>query len=386
MNLSGNIIINVYSIGILIIIYIFSARHVDNESLQNKLYKGILLITILMLAVDILSRFDGRPGTVYPIINHIGNFIIFLLNPVISSLWLLYVHDQIFHNKAKIIKLCFALLAVNAVNIVLLLLTQRFGWYYYIDSDNIYHRGTLYWIAAAMTAALVIVAFILTIINREKINKKHFFSLLFFGIPPFICLVLQILFYGLSIVLNGIVLSLLIVSLNIQNYSIYTDYLTGAYNRKKLENYLRQKIGTSTAEKTFSAIMLDLNNFKSINDTFGHDMGDNALQVTVKLLGSCLRSNDLVARFGGDEFFIVLDISDKARLEEVVARIRNCIDKYNKTSDRPYKLSFSMGYAVYDYNSNMNTEEFQKQIDKLMYDNKQIAKELEKHQDGKLSE
>ncbi len=379
MNLINNIIINVYSIGILVIIYIFSLRNDEEKSLQNKLYNGILLITILMLAVDILSRFDGKPHTIYPIINQIGNFVIFLLNPVVASLWLLYVYDQIFQTEKIPRKVRYPLYAVNAVNIVLLILTQFRGWYYYIDSDNIYHRGPMFLFAASISTVLVIAAFLLIVINREKINKKHYFSLLFFAVPPCLGLFFQLIFYGISIVLNGIVLSLLIVSLNIQNYNIYTDYLTGVNNRKKLEIYMRQKISTSTEEKTFSAIMLDLNNFKVINDTYGHDVGDNALQITAKLLGSCLRSNDFIARFGGDEFCIVLDISDQAKLEEVVSRIKNCIDKYKQTVDQPYKLSISMGYAVYDYRSFMSMEEFQKQIDKLMYDDKQANKEIQKN-------
>ena len=158
-----------------------------------------------------------------------------------------------------------------------------------------------------------------------------------------------------------------------------TDFLTGLNNRKKLEIYLKEKISTSTEDKTFSAIMIDLNSFKSINDTFGHDMGDNALQVFAKLLNSCLRSNDFIARFGGDEFFIVLDISNRMDLEEIVRRINVCVEKYNESGERPYKLDFSIGYAVYDYHSHMKAEEFQKQIDILMYENKQANKEIRRN-------
>lgn len=65
--------------------------------------------------------------------------------------------------------------------------------------------------------------------------------------------------------LNSVVLSSLIVSLNIQNQNIHIDYLTGVHNRKKLKIYLKKKISKSSENKTFSAIMIDLDNFKSIN-------------------------------------------------------------------------------------------------------------------------
>jgi diguanylate cyclase (GGDEF) domain len=329
-----------------------------------------------MLVVDIFSRFDGKPGTIYPVINHLGNFLIFLLSPTIPTLWLLYVHYQVFHEEGKTRRLIYPLFAINAVNAIMVVLSQFFGWFYYIDLDNIYHRGPLFLLPASITIGLIFTAFVLVIANRKRIENKHYFSLVFFSVPSFVCIILQISFYGVSLVLNSVVLSLLIVFLNIQNQSMHTDYLTGVNNRKNLQTYLKKKISTSTGNKTFSAIMVDLDNFKSINDTFGHDMGDDALETFAKLLKSCIRSNDFIARFGGDEFFIVLDISDRANLEMTVCRINDCVEKHNKFSDQPYKLGFSMGYDVYDYYSHMKVEEFQKHIDVLMYKNKWDNKKI----------
>lgn len=386
MYLVSNVVVNIYSIAILIIIYILSLKQEEKESLQNKIYKRIIQITMIMLVIDILSRFDGNPGTIYSAINHFGNFMIFLLNPVVPSLWLLYVHDQVYHKEEKTRQLSYPILAINLLNIVVLVLTQFFGWYYYIDSDNIYHRGNLFGLAVTITMMLVLVTFAFIIFNREKIDNKHYFALVFFAIPPTLCIILQAMFYGISIILNGIVLSLLIVFLNIQNQNIYTDYLTGINNRKNLEIYLKTRINSCTENKTFSAIMLDLNNFKTINDTFGHDMGDNALQITATLLESCLGSNDFIARYGGDEFCIVLDASNRISLEKIICRINSCIEKYNESSEQPYKLGLSMGYAVYDYHSYMDTEEFQKQIDTMMYENKKTNRELNRYYTGVCDE
>ncbi|MDR3643645.1 MAG: GGDEF domain-containing protein, partial [Clostridia bacterium] len=167
-----------------------------------------------------------------------------------------------------------------------------------------------------------------------------------------------------------------IVFINIQNRSLNTDYLTGAYNRKKLETYMKEKINTCTEGRTFSAILIDFNDFKSINDTFGHNTGDHVLESSVTLLKSCLRTSDFIARFGGDEFYIILDVSNKDDLEATVCRINSCIEKYNKQSNNPYQLNFSMGYAVYDYHSHMSVENFQRYIDDLMYENKRALKEI----------
>lgn len=376
MNFTNNIIINIYSIALLIIIYIHSFKQTEKDSMQHKLYMTMLYVAVLMLVVDIFSRFDGNPGTFYAIVNHFGNFMIYLLNPILPSLWLLYAHYQVFREEEKTKQWLYPLLVINAVNAVMLVLSQFFGWFYYIDSENIYHRGPLFLIPAFITVVLILMAFVLIAANRKRIEKKHYFSLVFFAVPPFVCIILQIIFYGISIILNGVVLSLLIVFIYIQNHNLNTDYLTGVYNRKKFETHMKEKISTSTVDKTFSAILIDVNNFKSINDTFGHDMGDDALETSVKLLKSCLRSNDFIARFGGDEFYIILDISKKNDLEETVYRINSCIEKHNESGYKPYKLSFSMGYAVYDYHSHMKADEFEKQVDILMYENKRANQEI----------
>lgn len=374
MSLENNLIINIYSILLLIIIGFRAARLTEKDSLQDKLYMMMLYSTIFMLIIDIFSRFDGKPNTIYPIINRFGNLLIFMTSPVLSSIWLLYVHFQVFHHEDKTNQLAYKLVFINIVNAIILMVSQFYGWFFYIDANNIYHRGPLFLLPAFLTITLMLVAFLIILKNRGKLEKKYFFSLMFFAFPPLIGIVLQIKFYGFSLILNSVVPSMLVLFLNIQNHNIYSDYLTGVNNRKSLDRYLEKKISASTPNKSFSAILLDLDNFKAINDNYGHDMGDNALETTAKLLKSCLRSNDLIARYGGDEFFIVLDVSKKKDLEIMVKRINNCFEKYNESSSEPYKILFSSGCAVYDYNSHMKSEEFQKYVDVLMYEDKQKHK------------
>jgi len=323
-----------------------------------------------MLGLDILSRFDGNTAKIYLVFNHIGNFALFLLSPVLPSLWVAYVHFQVFHDERKIRRLFYPLCIINIVNAIALLLSQHFGWFYYIDTDNVYHRGPLFLFPAFITIMLILVAYIIIFVNRRKLSKKSFFSLFFFAVPPFISIILQITFYGISFILNSVVISILVVFLKIQNQSVYTDYLTGLNNRKRLDEYLERKVSLSNREGGFSAILIDINNFKYINDTYGHDIGDNALETTAKLLKNCLRTNDFIARYGGDEFCIVLDIRNKSDLEALIGRINNCLENYNKSASNPYELKFSMGYAVYDYKLHKSAKEFLKQIDMLMYENK----------------
>lgn len=375
MNFLNYISINIYSIVILICIYIYAFKQPEKELTEYKIFLALVQATVIMLIFDIFGRFDGNANRIYYFINFLGNFTIFFFGPVIPSLWVMYVYYQIFHKIEIRSKIIYLIIAVNVINFLLVILSQSFKWYYYIDSENIYHRGELYWVSILLMVVLMAVALIIVVENRNSIEKKKYFSLIFFPIPPSICVILQMLFYGLAVNLSSVSISLLVVFINIQNHSMNIDYLTGAYNRKKLDIYMKEKISCCSENKTFAAILIDMDNFKFINDTFGHIAGDNALETSVKLIKSCIRKTDFLARFGGDEFCIVLEMEDISDLETTIFRINHSLKIHNQHSNNQYKLGFSMGYAVYDYNAHMNVEEFQKHIDILMYEKKRKNKE-----------
>lgn len=374
MSLQSNIIINSFSILLLSIILVHSYLNVEKNTLQNRLFILLVQLTMLILVFDIFGRFDGNPDTIFPLLNHLGNFLIFLLSPVLPSIWIMYVYFQIFRNEKKALKLFLPLLMVNLLHGAIIIMSQYTGWLYTISADNIYHRGPLYFLSSGFSAILLLVTFGLLLKNRARLDRKYFFSLTFFGVPPFIGVLLQTNFYGVSFVLNSVVLSLLIILLDIQVNSINTDYLTGINNRQKLENALGKKVETSGENSAFSLVMLDIDNFKTINDTFGHDAGDTALKTAAALLKNCLRSGDFIARFGGDEFYLIMDIPDRKSLETAISRIRRKVETFNDSGTLPYKILFSIGYDVYDHTSGMKADDFMKHVDHLMYQDKSNKK------------
>lgn len=376
MNLLSVIFINGYSILILIILLHQACKHTDNGFLPHRLFRFLIYGDMIVLFVDIFSRFDGYPETYYAPLNAMGNYAIFLLGFTLPSLWLLYAHYQVFRDEKRTRKLYLPLGILNAVNMFTIVISQFYGWFYYIDAGNIYHRGPYFIVIPCIVIVLMLGTLVMILVNRVRIEKRHFFALVFYSIPPFASVFFQVKYYGVSLMPNSIVLSLLIVFFSIQNRNLNTDFLTGVYNRKMLETHLKECISKSSDKESFSAIMLDLNDFKQINDTFGHDLGDDALITFTGLLRTCLQPVDFVARFGGDEFYVILELSDTSALEDVTQRILHRIDQYNQHSLKPYKLGVSMGYAVYEHASQMSAEAFQKKIDQLLYESKRVNKEL----------
>jgi two-component system, cell cycle response regulator len=102
-----------------------------------------------------------------------------------------------------------------------------------------------------------------------------------------------------------------------------TDGLTGLYNRHYLNTHLTNMVREAlTKNKALTLLMMDLDNFKSINDTYGHDVGDRVLCEVAKAIVACTRGADLVARFGGEEFVVLMPETDVKPAMEAAERIR----------------------------------------------------------------
>ncbi len=370
MTLSYNIVINGFSIAILLLVIIYYERNGDKASRHTRLFLAMLKIGVALMVVDSMGRFDGHPDTIYPMINGVGNFLLFVLAPVLPSLWLYYVYYYISPDGKVTKHINLSVIMINASNFVLVIASQFNGWYYSIDAMNLYQRGPLYVIGPMLTFYLLLTATAYVLLNKSKIQHTHFFPFLVFPVAPFIGTILQTMIYGYPFALMGLIFSVLMIAFFAQSIETNVDYLSGVYNRKRLEGYLHRKIATSSSSNTFSAIMADVNGLKKINDTFGHTVGDEALVTISSLLRSILRSNDFVARYGGDEFCIILDTSNEQTLIRVVNKIKRQLAAYNEMSLKPYTIGLSMGYAVYDPNSGMNEKEFYNTIDALMYEDK----------------
>jgi two-component system cell cycle response regulator len=106
----------------------------------------------------------------------------------------------------------------------------------------------------------------------------------------------------------------------------YTDPLTGVYNRRYANAHLERKI-MEIAEnaKPVSVLIFDIDHFKSVNDTFGHPVGDEVLKGVADRAAHCLRASDIVARYGGEEFVAIMPDTDERAAARTAERLRRAI-------------------------------------------------------------
>ena len=149
------------------------------------------------------------------------------------------------------------------------------------------------------------------------------------------------------------------------------DALTGVYNRRFFDEEMNRL--QNSRNYPISILMIDVNHMKKINDSIGHLKGDEVLQIVASIVPKCLRSSDMFARIGGDEFAVLLPQSEAYETQDVITRIQQAIDQYNGkiTGDRKTtpSISLSIGMATAETNS-QTLKEILTQADLKMYENK----------------
>lgn len=368
LSILNQIDIDFFSVIICGLLLVDTYNRSEKHLFEYRLFNALLISNMILLLLDAATWIiDGQTfinPTIYIAINVLG----YSMNPVPSFLWLLYANYQVFSNEKHIRKIFWPFLVPVIINAMIALITPFTGLLFYLDKNNMYHRGPLFPLVVGIVYAYVICAFILILHNRNKIDKRSFAALLCFSIPPVLCGILQALNYGLVLLWSSVTLSLLIAYLSIQNRKLHTDYLTGICNRMQFDKYLQERISNGASQNKFGGILLDIDNFKTINDVYGHNVGDEALATIADLLKKSLRQDDFLARYGGDEFIAILNVQRYSDLTKSVERIHERIRNYNVNANKPYQLSLSMGYDIYDYKSGMDKDQFVKHIDTLMYE------------------
>lgn len=146
------------------------------------------------------------------------------------------------------------------------------------------------------------------------------------------------------------------------------DPLTGLPNRNMFHDRLSHEMLRAERDKTSLALLLiDLDQFKEVNDTLGHDVGDELLKNTAHRISSCVRTSDTVARLGGDEFTVILpELSDSSNIEDVTQKIMYKLEEEYHLGDEIIHISGSIGITLYP-NDASNIETLIKNADQAMY-------------------
>jgi len=374
----GNIQLNLFSLILLIIILVNMCCRSKEYLPDQKLFLIMIVsVGILIIADSFSWLFNGEPGKTARTLNLVFNAFGFTLMMFPFFLWCMYVRYQIKMNVKDMLKATGLLSIPFFINAALSILSCFHKYYFYFDDLNVYHRGDYFWVAAILNYAYYLYATVYLIKNRKSTEGNLSLLLSLFPLPPLLGSLIQYEHYGVALLWPCATLSLTIIYLNIQKNQLYTDHLTGLYNRRLLDIHLNDCLNSNNKPGSIGVILLDIDKFKSINDELGHLIGDQALSETANILKKSVGRKGFTARYGGDEFVLVIPVNNFTEIERIAAEVDRNIELFNKRSNAQYSIHLSMGYAIFKCDGKTSKTDVLNGIDKQMYEGKYTGRVIE---------
>lgn len=355
--------------------YIFKQRTKNNRSTQ--LYLWTVALIVITQIFEALAWFINH-GIMHHFVglNKVFTFFSYLLSayPVIA--FFMYLDTRIIKDYKSSMRrnVVYALFLLGHSLIVIFNLFYHY--LYIIDAEMGYQRMPgMYLLMAASISALAI--YIYNVRYKIKYADTKVISVfLVFAAIPVIGAFVQLAIYGLPALWSFFTLLILFTFIVIEREDVLKDALTGLDTRAPFERHLKHNIKRKQA---FTLLMIDLNAFKPINDTYGHLEGDEVLKIVSNILKRSVKCYDMTCRFGGDEFVMIVE-SDKSEMGEVISRrILEDMDDFNQKKVKPYTIGLSIGHLFVSEQNKQSDLEILEAVDQLMYKQKMNKRENALH-------
>lgn len=343
-------------------------KNQENIHAEDKMYDRMARIALYGAVLETLSFLvDGKDIACGRAVNYVTNTLCFACAVTLALLWTFYVELGIYKNyrrtihHARIIMIpWFIEMAVLVCNLF------GTGIIFTISADNIYQRSG----SAIIGSALPVVYFIYTTYlvyhsKRQGINM-NFFPVHFFVGPCLAGVIIQLFYYGVTTTWITSAIAMTFIQMQTYAENLYTDELSGLYNRRFLNGLIAKRAQIN--RESLYGIMMDINDFKSINDRFGHNVGDQAICKMGDILFKSIPEQAIAIRYAGDEFIVLLSGVDEKTVMTTLDEINYNLDAFNATGAEVFKLSASMGYAR--FNEGEDAGAFLMHMDKKMYEEK----------------
>lgn len=369
MEISGILLSDIYNLMLIVAVFAFLLKNSNKEKEQWYRY---LIVFLFFLVVAKLMGESPVDGGISDTISLVGTFLMFAITPLLGFFIIKYVYDCMDYVKKKEKWMSIIYLGITIINFIFLLISHIFslGLFYHFDGIK-YNKGSIYDIRIAIIA-LEYISIQFYIIYTSRKNKHEFSKALWlFPVYTIFITILQFSTNNMTHNYTDVLYYSILLYIYMQSRDLNTDFLTGAVNRRKFDAELTKRVNNGSETK-FSGIMADIDRFKVINDNYGHQAGDDALEAFSAIVIKNFRKTDVVARYGGDEFCILTDICDECEIEQAMNRLRKSLDAFNASGKLPFNISFSLGYAIYDCELDGSSSAFLKRLDEKMYQEKEI--------------
>jgi len=347
--------------------------NMNRKRITNGLFMWIMGLICFTLILEIFSVLLNNSNLKQFIELHmLVNLIGFIVTPGIIFLGYVFSKEWVNRYQKEKIKLNNILLFPFFINVIATLLSYNGNGVFHITSENIYERGPLFFILPCVCYIYFVYNLYFIYKHRKKLTYSELvmFSLMY--IVPAIFTSVQLEYSTFLTSWNSAAIIVVISYIFILNDQAYRDIMTGLENRLSYEHYA-QNINYKMVNKLF-IVYIDIDEFKNINDQYGHYEGDEAIRVFATLLIESfqLKRKKLI-RLGGDEFLIILEEQNQEKVVDHIQNLTENVESYNNSNKKPYRLKFSYGMACYT-NAYEDLYQLLEYADQLMYNQKESKK------------
>lgn len=365
MNLSFSVLTaNIISILLIGTLYLANRQKAEYDRDMRLLQQMMVTIGIANISDCCVYYLAGSSNIVIKVLVFLSGSGLFLGNVMIGYLWAKFIMVHMNIPFSDIRRNIYR--TIGLISIVLLVINIFYPLVFSV-SDGRYQRGFAYIIFLIFAAFYILDSLYLYVKRVKKNGSLKLFPVHIFLIPVILGVVIQTFFVEIAITWTSIAISVAGIMTALKNEIIFTDCLTGLYNREYLE--FLHKRACNKKDCWVSGIMIDLNGFKQINDNYGHAEGDLALCIVADLLLKSFSEYGVVTRYAGDEFVIMLNTTDDQLIQKIIKSAKKNFVTENEKNDKLYQLSASMGYAITNL-SNETIDDFMNRIDEQMYQDK----------------
>ena len=366
----GSVYLNT-AIGSFLVIFVILSdytRKYNTDFFQRRLFLAVLAVAFLATLMDLINRLlAGIPGIQVRNTMYFAISVFLVAQNCTYYLAALFIDYFAYNNMAKTKKMMQVIGVLLIIYTVSVVANLYYGYYFNISPDNYYSPGRFYILRLIISyfPIVVILLDIFSAINNFK--RSQILSIILFMLITAIGAGIDVILKFGSLAWPCFTAALLYLYFFILQIDSKLDSLTGLGNRYSFNEFIN-KLSRQNTKEDYSIVMIDLDRFKLINDTFGHLEGDNALRDMAAIIKGCIRHSDFAARYGGDEF--ILATKAEYDIQRLMNRIQEHINLQNGKNTRPYQLYMSYGYDIFTTNSGQSIQEFLRKIEILMYKQK----------------
>lgn len=352
-----------------------------NKQFSQMVLGNIVIVLIAYYCAEIFWALvdGGRLGDSKSLL-YLSNLFTYLLLSVGAYLW--YILSEAIQNDKSVENDITRLILSIPVWIsgILCVSAYRTGLVYYVDENGALVGGKLYLVLVIVPFSYMIAASVKAFyraFNKDKYADRNiYFMIGMFPLTPIVMGALQAKYWRIPFLCYGTVVAVYYVYITMLDNLISLDPLTQINNRHQMFKYLAQKMRNEEPGMSLFVLMIDIDDFRNINEVYGRLEGDRALvRVANSIKSACQgpRNRFFVSRYGGDEFVVIAQMAYKAEAVWLSDQIKNNIKRMTQDLGLSYNITVSVGIAQYDYTAPISLKAFISRADLDLYN--QAAKQ-----------